>query len=247
MPPDPVQRPTEPNTQQMEVLRQALAQARCNLVIVCLMLAGVVAAGLYAYFAGGRWVESEEKRLMDATRKEVESHSETLVKEAGELAADSLPPFLEAFAVQMAEDLPSHLPALDHQANHLSADLTAHLKQKVKEQAHRQLARDRAILQEEFPEITDPKQLDQMMAALQHAVEQLAEHSYVEEFHNQAERMTRIWDSIEPAKPMQGGDRALERELVHSAQDWLLLKIRESEAAQQPAASTTAREEAHHD
>jgi hypothetical protein len=238
-PPEPASPPADPNAHQKALLRQALTRARCNLALVALLLTAAVGLGLHLFCAGPHLLAAEQQGLLDAAREELSAHANELIEEAGDLAEESLPPLSEALAAQLSKDAPAFMRALETEGDQLAQELAAHLQKQVDARYRPYLARQRAILHQEFPGITDPKELERLAGALEQAVDRLAQRYYVEEYRKQVGRFVTLWKAIPPAEILKARQADMEQLLAQEVQQWLLLKI--FEAASAPPATLLGR------
>ncbi len=216
-----------PADEQLRVLRKVLRRVRTALALVALLLAVFLAIGMYLLLHGEQLVRDKEKELLAATEREVETHSDQLLEAAGEVASDNLPILSQALTNQIQNDLPEYVRVLDEQGDELSRSLEKHFRARIEGRYQEQLTGYRTILQQEFPEETDPKAQDAMMAALREALDRVADRYFLREFTTQISDLKDLWNHVPPWEVPAGREPTLETQLQKSAQEWVMAKILE--------------------
>jgi hypothetical protein len=210
---------------QAEELRKALRQARINLALIALMLLAFVAGVVYAvWFAEHRLPQKEEQTLA-AVRARLARDMPSISQELTDLAGEVGPPVAIAFYERLKADVPAYVHTIDEQSKELTDHVEAAVRRDVQAQYHAARGRYRAILQEEFPEVTDPAQLDDMMARFEAVEDRLIQRYYVDQFRDLLTAAIRRWNAIPPAPAPKPGEKPLADQLGEDVAAWLRLKM----------------------
>lgn len=228
-----------------EALHQALRQTRWNLALAALLLLGFVGGLVYLGYFIEHKLQARQEQVLREVREKFLENVQPLMEKAGEEAVTEVAqPVADRFYDQFRADLPAYLLAMDRQGKKLTDQLSARMEQKVQAQYRAALVRYRAMLQKEFPEITDKATLDRMMNGFELAFHRLIQRYYVEDFRKVTDETARLWKSIPPAPTPAGGVRRLEDDLVKDLKDWLRHSIENTPAVikshvslRQPAAT----------
>ena len=226
MPSNPTDATSTPATDRAELLRQALRQTHRNLAIASLMLAALIAAGIYAYCFTGRLVEAKEEKLLAAVKEELATHAGRLTQRPVIWLAKPSRRWPGPLASACKTTCPCTCgPSTNGQP--VGRCSGGRIRNKVEKRAEDYVAQHRNILQEEFPEITNQLTLDRMTTALEKAVNRMAQHYYVDEFREQVARLVQLWDSTSPLPAGKPPDKELQQMLASSLTEWLLLQVSE--------------------
>jgi hypothetical protein len=213
-----------PAAYQAEQLRQALRQARVNLALIALMLLAFVAGTVYAVWFAEHRLRQKEEQTLAAVRQRLARDMRPLSQELTDLAGEIGPPVAVAFYERLKADVPAYVHTVDEQSKELTEHVTAAVRRDVRAQYHAARGRYRAILREEFPEVTDPAQLDGMMARFEAVFNRLIQRYYVDQLRDLLAAAVRRWNAIPPAAPPGPGERPLADRLAEDATAWLRLK-----------------------
>lgn len=221
-----------------EALHQALRQTRWNLALAALLLLGFVGGLVYlGYFIENKLQDRQEQILHEVRGQFLENVQPIMEKAGEEAVTEAAQPVADRFYDQFRADLPAYLLAMDRQGKKLTDRLSARMQQRVQAQYHASLVHYRAMLQKEFPEITDKATLDRMMNGFEHAFHRLIQRYYVDDFRKVTDETARLWKAVPPAPTPAGGVRKLEDELVKDLKDWLRYSIENSPAPRKPHVS----------
>jgi hypothetical protein len=205
---------------QEEILRAALRQSRLSLGLSALLFLGFVGGMAYAYYAAEKGLAGEEDRVVKAARERLARHMDDIVAEAGDLAAETAPPVADAFYERLQADLPAYARAVDTQGQELIDSLEESLTRKAKAHSRKFLDRNRKVLEEEFPEVTDRSLIDRMLGEFERVFDGLGRRYYAREFRAEAEGALKAWRAIPPAPRPKPGQPSLGEQLVDSLGDW---------------------------
>jgi hypothetical protein len=210
---------------QAEELRKALRLARINLALIALMLLAFVAGVCYAVWFVEHRLQQKEEQTLAAVRARLARDMRPISEELGDLAAEVGPPVAVAFYERLKGDVPAYVHTVDAQSKELTEHVAAAVRRDVRAQYHAARGRYRAILQEEFPEVTDPARLDAMMARFEAVFNRLVQRYYVEQFRDLLTAAIRHWNAIPPAAPPKPGERPLGDQLAEDVTAWVRLKL----------------------
>ena len=216
---------------QAEELRKALRQARINLALSALMLLAFVAGTVYAVWFAEHRLQQKEEQTLAAIRARLARDMRPLSQELADLAGEVGPPVAVAFYERLKADVPAYVHTVDEQSKELTEHVQSAVRRDVQAQYRAARGRYRAILQEEFPEVTDPAQLDGMMARFETVFNRLIQRYYVEQFRDLLTAAIRRWNAIPPAAAPKPGERPLADQLAEDVTAWLRLKMVERGAA----------------
>jgi hypothetical protein len=216
---------------QAEELRKALRQARINLALIALMLLAFVAGVCYAVWFAEHRLRQKEEQTLAAVRARLVRDMRPITQELGDLAGEVGPPVAVAFYERLKGDVPAYVHTVDQQSKELTEHVQAAVRRDVRAQYHAARGRYRAILQEEFPGVTDPAQLDGMMARFEVVFNRLIQRYYVEQFRDLLTAAIRHWNAIPPAERPRAGEKRLADQLAEDVTAWLRLKVVERGAA----------------
>lgn len=216
---------------QAEELRKALRQARINLALIALMLLAFVAGVCYAVWFVEHRLQQKEEQTLAAVRARLGKDMGPLSKELTDLAGEVGPPVAVAFYERLKADVPAYVHTVDEQSKELTEHVQSAVRRDVQAQYHAARGRYRAILQEEFPQVTDPAQLDAMMARFEVVFNRLIQRYYVDQFRELLTTAIRHWNAIPPAGPPKPGEKPLADQLAEDVTAWLRLKMVERGAA----------------
>lgn len=220
-----------PAASQAEELRKALRQARINLALIALMLLAFVAGVVYAVWFAEHRLRQKEEQTLAAVRERLARDMGPLPKELADLAGEVGPPVAIAFYERLKAEVPAYVHTVDEQSKELTEHVEATVRRDVQAQYHAARGRYRAILQEEFPEVTDPAQLDGMIARFEAVFNRLIQRYYVDQFRDLLTAAARRWNAIPPAAPPKPGEKPLADQLAEDVTAWLRLKMVERGAA----------------
>lgn len=212
------------------VLRAALRQSRWNLALASLLLLSFGGAAAWLAYAVERGVLVREDRVMAEAKGRLAAHRGAIVAEAGDLAAETLPPVTDAFVQQAGQDLPAYLDVLGREGQVLTENLGALLRRKALVHYHEYLARHRAVLREEFPQLSEREALGRLEASFERALDRVLDRYLVDEFGAVTRRLGTAWRAIPPAPPPGPGDPPLPRQLLDAAGDWAELQLTDARA-----------------
>jgi hypothetical protein len=219
---------------QAEELRKALRQARVNLALIALMLLAFVAGVCYAVWFAEHRLQQKEEQTLAAVRARLARDMRPISQELGDLAGEVGPPVAVAFYERLKADVPAYVHTVDEQSKELTEHVQAAVRRDVRAQYRAARGRYRAILQEEFPEVTDPARLDGMMARFEVVFNRLIQRYYVDQFRELLTAAIRRWNAIPPAEPPKPGEKPLADQLGEGVAEWLRLKMVERGAAAGP-------------
>jgi hypothetical protein len=230
----PIGGPQAPAAYQAEELRKALRQARINLALIALMLLAFVAGVCYTVWFVEHRLRQKEEQTLAAIRQRLAKDMRPITEELGDLAGEVGPSVAVAFYERLKGDVPTYVHTVDAQSKELTEHVEAAVRRDVQAQYHAARGRYRAILQEEFPEITDPARLDAMMARFEVVFNRLIQRYYVEQFRDLLAAAIRHWNAIPPAEPPKPGEKPLGDQLAEDVTAWVRLKMLERGAAAAP-------------
>jgi hypothetical protein len=217
--------PQAPAEYQAEELRKALRQARINLALIALMLLAFVAAVCYAVWWAEHRLQQKEEQTLAVVRERLARDMRPIGEELGDLAAEVGPPVAVAFYERLKADVPAYVHTVDEQSKELTEHVEAAVRRDVRAQYQGARDRYRDILQEEFPEVTDPAQLDAMMARFEVVFNRLIQRYYVDQFRDLLSAAIRHWNAIPPAAPPRPGEKSLADQLAADVSEWARLKV----------------------
>jgi hypothetical protein len=225
MPPSPdLTRPASAD-RQTELLEQALRQTRWNLALSVLLLLGYAAAVACGVYFARHGVKKKEDQLLGAVRDRLLQDVGPLTDEAADLAADVAPPVADAFVDQLKRDLPTLTRTAEGQSKEVTDHLEATLRKDLEAHYRAALPRYRAILKQQFPEVTDEATLDRMADQFQAAFQKLIRRYYLKAYRDRAERTTQLWKAIPPAEAPPAGTKALTDQLGDDLAQWVQTKM----------------------
>jgi hypothetical protein len=230
----PAAGPPAPAEYQAEELRKALRQARINLALIALLLLALVAAFCYAVWWAEHRLQQKEERTLAVVRARLARDMKPISEELGDLAAEVGPPVAVAFYERLKADVPAYVHTVDQQSKELTEHVEAAVRRDVRAQYEDARGRYRAILQEEFPEVTDPARLEAMMARFEVVFNRLIQRYYVDQFRDLLAAAIRHWNAIPPAEPPRPGEKSLGDQLAADVSEWARLKVVERGAPAAP-------------
>jgi hypothetical protein len=214
-----------PAASQAEELRKALRQARINLALIALMLLAFVAGVCYAVWFAERRLRQKEEQTLAAVRQRLARDMRPITEELGDLAGEVGPPVAVAFYERLKADVPAYVHTVDEQSKELTEHVQSAVRRDVQARYRAARGRYRAILQEEFPEVTDPAQLDAMMARFEAVFNRLIQRYYVDQLRDLLKDVIRRWNAIPPAEAPKPGEKPLADQLAEDVAAWLRLKV----------------------
>ncbi len=214
----------QPPAVQAEELRKALRHARWNLALIALLLLAFVAAVCYAVWFAERRLQQKEEQTLTAVRERLLKDMRPISEELGDLAREVGPPVAIAFYERLKSDVPAYVHTVDEQSKELSDHVETAVRKDVQAQYHTALKRYRAVLRQEFPEVTDERQLDRMMARFEAVFDRLVQRYYVDQFRELLKATIRHWNAIPPASPPRPGEKPLADQLAEDVGNWARLK-----------------------
>ncbi len=210
---------------QAEELRKALRQARINLALIALMLLAFVAAVCYAVWFVEHRLQQKEEQTLAAVRERLARDMKPISQELTDLAGEVAPPVAVAFYERLKADVPAYVHTVDQESKELTEHVQSAVRRDVRAQYHAARGRYRAILQEEFPGVTDPARLDAMMDRFEAVFQRLIQRYYVDQLRDLLTAAIRHWNAIPPAEPPKAGERPLGDQLAEDVTAWLRLKM----------------------
>jgi hypothetical protein len=220
-----------PAASQAEELRKALGQARVNLALIALMLLAFVAGVCYAVWFAEHRLRQKEEQTLAAVRARLARDMRPITQELADLAGEVGPPVAVAFYERLKGDVPAYVHTVDEQSKELTEHVQAAVRRDVRAQYRAARGRYRAILQEEFPEITDPARLDAMMDRFEAVFNRLIQRYYVDQLRDLLKAVIAHWNAIPPAEPPRPGEKPLGDQLAEGVAEWVRLKMVERGAA----------------
>ncbi len=151
--------------------------------------------------------------------------ADQLAQEAADLAANVAPPVSAALFEQVEEDLPALTRTVEQQGRELADHLEATIEKDLEGRYRPERARFRAILQKEFPDITDPAALEQMTSRFEDAFRNLVRRYHLKAYRAGLDRTAQLWKAIPPAPVPAGGARALAEQLDRDVTEWVRTKL----------------------
>ncbi len=181
------------------------------LIFVCVFL--YLFVGLKDEFANeenlNEMTEIAQKQLEDNLLPQLQRQVETLVKTAQ-------PVLQKAFTEQVEKDKPRYTKAITEEGEKLFAKLEEGLEQQVNEHYKSFFEKHRAVLKEEYPNLSD-EQLAQLADNIEKAGQELVQKYYVEQMQRELERMMASINEFPVADPVDStkeGVEPLGQELV---------------------------------
>ena len=153
-----------------------------------------------------------------------ETTLDKLQREVRSLVDTAQPVLTEAFTAQAKKDESKYAAALEQEREVFLQNLQQRLQDQLNERYHGILDEHRAVLKEEFPNLTD-EQLGLMAENIQKAAEQLIQKYYVDRMHDELEDMFAIWDEFPVADPVGPNDIPLEDQLIGTLLEVLTMKL----------------------
>ncbi|MDI9446939.1 MAG: hypothetical protein GXY25_01515 [Pirellulaceae bacterium] len=205
------------------VIRRA-SRTRLALLLIALALVG---ASIWAFYRLAMSFGSQENLnlLAEKARVRANESSKPAINHVRALAENSLPVLREAFSVQVEKDRSKYTETLTRERDLLVKTLESQLDEKIRAHFHQISLKYQAILREEFPELEDPKLLDQMYSSVVDIMERLVEEYYSDRVRNQIEEMNRMWLEFDVADLPAEGETPLEQQFMASVLHLAALKI----------------------
>lgn len=213
-----------PAAPQAEELRKALRQARINLALAALMLLAFVAGVGYAVWFVEHRLQQKEEQALAAVRERLARDMPSFSQEMSELVGEVGPPVAIAFYERLKDDVPVYVHTIDEQSKELTEHVEAAVRRDVQAQYRAARGRYRAILREEFPDLTEA-QLDALLARFETVFDRLIRRYYVDQFRELLTAAIRRWNAVPPAAPPKPGQKPLVDQLGEDVAAWLRLKM----------------------
>ncbi len=207
------------------VIRRA-SRTRLAMLLAVLLIIG---AAIWSFYNLAKDFTSRENMnlLADTARVRAESTSQEAVKHAKALAETSLPVLREAFTAQVNKDRAKYQDALDKEREVLSKNLQTALEKKLRAHLDESSSKYQEILRDEFPDLQDPKLMEQMYANVANMMDRLVEEYYSAEIRGQIEGMNDKWLKFDLAELPKEGEPTLEMQFVASLFYLAAMKIDE--------------------
>lgn len=200
--------------------------SRTRLALLVLVLA-LVGTSIWMFYRLAMDFGSRENlnRLAEKARIRVEQSSGPAISNVRALADSSLPVLREAFAAQVEKDMPKYSDVVSRESDLLRTDLEKQLDEKVRAHFQQTSLKYQEILKQEFPELEDPKMLDQLYSSIVDIMERLVEEYYSDRVREQIEEMNKMWLDFEMAEEPAEGETPLEQQFAASLLHLMALKI----------------------
>lgn len=205
------------------VIRRA-SRTRLALLLIALALVG---ASIWAFYRLAMSFGSQENLNLLAAQARVRASdsSRSAINHVRALAENSLPVLREAFSAQVKKDQSKYTETLNRERDLLLKTLQSQLDEKIRAHFHQTSLKYQSILREEFPELEDPKLLDQMYSSVVDIMERLVEEYYSERVRHQIEEMNTMWLEFDIADLPAAGETPLEQQFVASLLHLAALKV----------------------
>ncbi len=204
--------------------KRVLRQTRWNLALAVLLLlgyAGLVAWAVYFFRHGAR---ARAEKMVSVVKQRFVRDVGPLVEEATN-QADALQPAASALFDQVEQDLPTLTRTIERQGKDLADHLEGTIATDLQARYRAARVKYRAILQKEFPEITDPAVLDRMTDDFETAFDRLIRRYHLKEYRERVDRTARLWKAIPPAPLPPGGAKALGEQLDNDVRQWVRMNL----------------------
>jgi hypothetical protein len=203
-------------------LTSTVYQDRINLILLWAILGALAGGALYLFvIADYREIFPEEK-YEQALRQKLGADF-NVTAEAGDLAAEVVPPVAGAFFREVREAAPEYLAVLHQQGDVLADHLIDYLQKKAPETYRHAVARCRKVLRQELPDLTD-EEVEHIVAGTEQLFNKLTQRYYVEQLRTELQRSRTLWEAIPPA-PTGPGQPPLEERLEQAVETWVRAQI----------------------
>ena len=201
-------------------------------LVLLLAIVAFLAISIWSFYSLGKELASKENldTLAQAAQKRSVPTRELALKHVESLSKTAVPKLQEIFVDQVNADMPKYQAVLNEQTGKLTENLDKALNDKLN--AHFQKSSEKyvGILQEEFPELNDPKLLDEFSSGMLDIMDRLVAEYYSDDIRRQVEELGAKWDKFEMAPEPKDGPTLEKRFLV------ALLKLAAMKLDEEPAA-----------
>lgn len=219
-------------------IKGAMSGAKTARWLVLLGL--LVLIGIFTGLGIGMVLEFQSSKNMDqlvtATQDRLEQSSDRYMAEVQTLVDFTTPRLTEAFYNQTKKDMPKYTLALERERDQLLDTLHEQLQAQITKHYEQSVKRHEAILTSEFPQFGDKKQVAQMMANMQIALEHVLEKHYGKHLKGELQEMFETWDGFALAELPKAGEPPLEDQLIDALLRLATLKLAETHEVKTSAA-----------
>ena len=211
---------------EMQALTQATVRGKRVRLIIFLLALVLIVCIVSAFYNLVREVTSKENlgKMGALAQQRLGGTTGAIRGEVDSLIKNARPLLMEAFQKQVEKDMPKFREELDKQRVLLVESLQKRFQSEVAKRQEGVLNNYVGMLVEEFPEAADEKLQGRMMANLGHAMQDLIQKYYVDEFETEFDAMYETWDTFPVVDPPSEGDDELHVQL--GALLWDLFKPR---------------------
>jgi hypothetical protein len=225
MPPDPVPNTPASGPRPPDPAEWLLRLTRWNLALAVLLLMGYATLIAWGVFFFRFDAKRREEQVLAAVKQRLLQDIGPLAEEVGKPPSNGPPPLLAALVEQIEQDLPALAQTVEQNGREVADHLEATIRKDLEARYQAQRGKFRAILQKEFPEVTDPAVLDRMTDQFEDAFARLIRRYHVQEYRRRIERTVQLWQAIPPAPAPPGGTKALLAQLETEVKQWVRIKV----------------------
>lgn len=215
--------------QEVATVKVVIRRAGRTRLAILLAVLLIIGGAIWSFYNLAKDFTSKENMdlLANTARVRAESTSQEAVKQAKALAQTSLPVLRDAFTAQVNKDKAAYQAALDREGQALSKNLQTALEKKLRAHLDESSNKYQEILRDEFPDLQDPKLMEQMYANVANMMDRLVEEYYSAEIRGQIEGMNDKWLKFDLAELPKEGEPSLEMQFVASLFYLAAMKIDE--------------------
>jgi hypothetical protein len=197
---------------------------RLALLVLVFAFAAISVTAFYQLFT-----KFKDKDQLDALVKKAETRlsqrSDLVTRQVELLVNHSAPKLSAAFGDQAKQDMPQFLRAAGVERDAFVTNLQSQLQVRMNSHYKKLLERQQRIIDEEYPDVQDPKLREAMMANILVAVDRATKKYFIEQFEAEFKAMYATWDDFPIAEPPGKGELPLEDQLVGNMIELLKIKL----------------------
>jgi hypothetical protein len=205
----------------------ALGRARTYRLLLLVLVFAFAAISVNAFYQlfTGFMAKEQLDALVKKAEDRLTKRSDLLTKQVEQLVNHSAPKISAAFGEQAKQDLPQFLRAAGVERDALVENLQVQLESRMQAHYKKLLERQQKIIDEEYPDVQDPKLREAMMANILVAVDRATKKYFIDELKTELEGMYAMWDQFPVAEPPGKDDVPLEDQLVGNMIELLKIKL----------------------
>lgn len=211
---------------QVKALEAALDATRTTRLVIMVGFVALIAIAGSLFYSLGRRVQDKayQEELLAVARIRLEGNSDEYMKQVQLFMDDATPIVTKAFFEQTKKDTPLYMQAVNQERSQLLDNLQQRLAAQINARYEETLNQYEQVLVKEFPQATDDRIREQMLANVRVAMDRLVQRYYIDEFKRELTEMYDTWDTFPVAAAPDPDDPPLEDQLIGLLMELMVAK-----------------------